>query len=204
MIIATSILLSMILAPTIVKANPDPVAVSWLVLDSSGNPIDGAWLTIYYSTSTSGPFTPVPADTVHIYVEDRIPSPYIRRNPVISGYFNPDHDEGVAFADVHVPAVENYCFYVEINYDSMQWYWPIATSKKPGDPSWDPVMATGSPSGYAASGNGIGNGPTTAYKTRPPPDKIIPEVPLGPIFASIAMIGAFGAYFGVRKRKLQL
>ncbi|NWG10440.1 hypothetical protein HXY33_01625 [Candidatus Bathyarchaeota archaeon] len=199
-LVTVSIILWVMLSTPTVRA--DPVAVSWLVKDATGTPIDGAWLTIYYSTSPEGPFTTVPADAGSIYVEDRIANPDVNRNPVISGYWNPDHNTGLAFADVHVPGVEGFYFYVEINYASNTWYWPIATSIKPGDSSWAPVLAPGSPTGYAASGNGIGNGPTTAYPTCPPPDKVIPEVPLGPLMATTSMIVAFGAYFGLRKRKL--
>lgn len=53
-----------------------PVDVTWLILDHNGNPVDGASVTIYYSQSTNGPFTPVPATIV----EDQIANVY--RNPV--------------------------------------------------------------------------------------------------------------------------
>lgn len=32
------------------------------------------------------------------------------------------------------------------------------------------------------------------------PDQVIPEVPLGTVVATVSMIAAFGAYFGLRKR----
>jgi hypothetical protein len=200
-LVITCVILWVMFSASTAKANPDPVAVSWFVKDAGGTPIDGAWLKIYYSTSPNGPFSLVPANMGSIYVEDRIPDPDVRRNPVISGYWNPDHNKGIAFADVHVPGVGGYYFYVEINYGTNTWYWPIATSTKPGDPSWVPVLAPGSPTGYAASGNGIGNGPTTAYPTSPPPNKVVPEVPLGPLMATSSMIAAFVAYVGLRKRR---
>jgi hypothetical protein len=37
-----------------------------------------------------------------------------------------------------------------------------------------------------------------------PPEQYVPEVPLGPIMATISMVAAFGAYFGFKKHKIRL
>ena len=184
----------------LVKA--DPVNVSWYVTDVSGVPIDEAALTIYWSTSTGGPFTIMPVDDeLGNYVLDRIPEPDVKQNPIYTGYWNPDHPNGMAVCDIHpIKGVAGYYFYVEIQYDSNVDYWPMEYSYKPGDSTWHPVEAS-TPSGYAAAGPGIGNGPTTAYPTQPPPTQVIPEVPLGPALAAVSMTVAIGAYIGMRKRK---
>jgi hypothetical protein len=210
--------LTLIFAATItlstVKANP--VEVSWYVTDVSSVPIDGARLTIYWSTSTSGPFSMFPADGAAGYIIDKIngvttdpPGPPKmsgpKQNPIISGYWNPDHTHGMAICDLHPNGgLSGLYFYAKIEYDSTVEYWPTATSYKLGDPSWTPTVAGGSPSGYAAAGPGIGNGPTTAYPTHGPPPPQIPEVPLGPIIATVSMIAAFGVFYGFKKQKLHI
>ena len=185
----------------LVKANPDPVNVSWYVTDVSGVPIDEAALTIYWSTSTGEPFTIMPADDeAGTYIDDKIAK--VRQNPIHTGYWNPTYPHGMAVCDVHPKqGVEGLYFYVKIEYDSEVKYWPLENSYKPGDPDWQPVPASGSPSGYAAAGPGIGTGPTTAYPTELPPSQVIPEVPLGPALAAVSMTVAIGAYIGMRKRK---
>jgi len=180
-----------ILALPKVNANPDPVNVSWLILDPSGHPLDGASVTIYYSQSTNGPFTPVPATIV----EDQIANVF--RNPIISGYWNPDHPKGIARADIHVTHLSQWYFYIKINYNNLRGYWPLATSTKPDHPNWAPVAAR-TPSGYAAEGNGIGTGPSTAYLA---PSFVIPFIPLGPLAAAASMIVTSGLYVKFRKRK---
>jgi hypothetical protein len=206
MLLSLPILLWTMLTATMVNANPDPVNVAWYVTDAGGTPIDGASLTIYWATSPGGPFTVMPEDDPDgTYVLDRIPDPDVKQNPIYTGYKNPEYPHGMAICDVHPKeGLEGLYFYVEINYDSVVEYWPTATSYKPGEPGWEPVEASGSPSGYAAAGPGIGTGPTTAYPTRPPPPHVIPEVPLGSVMATVSMIIAFGAYFGLRRRKRQL
>jgi hypothetical protein len=181
------------------KVYANPVNVSWLILDQNGHPLDGASVTIYYSQSTSGPFTPVPADdpATNTYVLDMIADPQVRRNPVISGYWNPDHPEGIARADVHVTQLGKWYFYIKINYDSLLGYWPLATSTKPDTPGWAPVAAS-TPSGYAAEGSGIGTGPSIAHLA---PTFVVPFVPLGPLAAGASMIVTSGLYVKFRKRK---
>lgn len=193
--ITVSALLCIMLISPLAKANP--LVVSWYitVTDGSGIPIDGALLTIYWSNSTDGPFTQIDSSIV----EDRIADKY--QNPVITGYWNPDHPHGMAVTDLHITNVENYCFYVKMEYDSTTEYWPQADSIKPGDETWAPVAARGSPSGYAASGNSLGNGPTTAYPNYTPPDNVVPEVPLGPTVATASMVLGLVGYVGVRRRK---
>ena len=172
-------------------ANPDPVNVSWLILDPNGNPIDGACVTIYYSESTSGGFTPVPATIV----EDMIANVY--RNPIISGYGNPAHPKGIARADIHVTQLSQWYFCIKINYGNMLGYWPLSTSTKPDEPDWTPVPAS-TPSGYAAKGNGIGTGMSSAYLA---PSFVILFIPLGPLAAASSMIVTSGLYVKLRKRK---
>lgn len=181
------------------KVHANPVNVSWLILDQNGHPIDGASVTIYYSESTNGPFTPVPADdpTTNTYVLDMIADPQVRRNPVISGYWNPDHPNGIARADIHVTQLSKWYFYIKINCGSLRGYWPLETSTKPEDPDWAPVAAS-TPSGYAAEGNTIGTGPSTAYLV---PSFVIPFVPLGTLAAATSMIVTSGLYVKLRKRK---
>jgi hypothetical protein len=186
-------------------AKAEPVDVCWYVTDISGTPVDGARLTIYWATSPSGPFTMMPADDgTGNYILDRIAG--VRQNPVITAYWNPTYPHGMANSDIHPKSesLNGLYFYVKIEYDTVVKYWPTANSYKPGDPSWTPVTASGSPSGYAAAGPGIGTGPTTAYPTNGPPPPVIPEVPLGPVLATATMIGAFGAYAGIRKRKTHI
>ena len=184
-----------------VLANPDPLNVVWIIQDSTGTPVNGATLEIYNSTSPNGPFTKTPAEVV----EDKIGGVF--RNPIISGYWNPDHPVGIAWADLHIQAVSSYYFYVVISYQGAVWYWPTAMSYKPGDPSWSTtylIASTGptrSPSGFVASGNGLGNGVTTAYPTRGPPNNLIPDVPIGPSVAAVSMIIGFAAYVGIRRRR---
>lgn len=152
-----------------VSANPDPVGISWYVTGTSSTPIDGANLTIYWATSPNGPFTIMPFDDgAGTYILDRIAN--VRQNPIITGYWNPDHPSGMAVAEVHPQGgISGLCFYARMDYGVYSWYWPVASSYKPGDPSWAPVVASGSPSGYAAAGPAIGNGVTTAYPTQQPP-----------------------------------
>ena len=182
------------------KAYANPVEVSWYVTNTSLTPVDGAKLTVYWSASTNGPFTQMPADGVKIYVEDKIAN--IKRNPVITGYWNPTYQHGMAVADVHPEdGLNGLYFYVKIEYGSVTEYWPTANSYKPGDSTWAPVQANGSPTGFAAAGPGIGTGPTTAYPTHRPPQSVIPEVPLGPAVATASMMGGFGIYFFTRRRR---
>ena len=160
--IVTVICLSMSMWPR-ASASPDPLNVSWYVTDASNAPIDGASLTIYWATSASGSFTAMPSSVV----EDKIANTF--QNPITTGYWNPAHPHGMALADLHITSVSSYYFYVVVQYGTYVWYWPMASSYKPGDSTWQPVTASGSPSGYAASGNGFGNGPSTAYPTQQPP-----------------------------------
>ena len=145
------------------SASPEPLNVSWYVTDASNAPIDGASLTIYWATSASGPFTTMAPSIV----EDKIANKF--QNPITTGYWNPAHPHGMAVADLHITSVSSYYFYVAVQYGTYVWYWPTASSTKPGDSTWHPVAASGSPSSYAASGNGFGNGPSTAYPTQQPP-----------------------------------
>ena len=201
-LLSLSAVLFTIISIPMVKANP--VEVCWYVTDISGIPIDGARLTIYWATSPSGPFTQMPADDGEgTYILDRIAD--VRQNPVITGYWNPTYPHGMAVSDIHPNGgLNGLYFYVKIEYDTVVEFWPTENSHKPGDESWAPVAASGSPSGYAAAGPGIGTGPTTAYPTHGPPPQVIPEVPLGPILATVTMIGAFGAYVGIRKRRIHI
>lgn len=181
------------------EVHADPVNVSWLILDQNGHPLDGASVTIYYSQSTSGPFIPVPANDLatNTYVKDLIADQNVRRNPIISGPWNSQYPKGIAFADVHVTQLSKWYFYIKINYGSLLGYWPLATSTKPDNPGWAPVVAS-TPSGYAAEGNGIGTGPSTAYLA---PSLVIPFIPLGPLAAASSMIVISGLYVKFRKRK---
>ena len=165
--IITMVCFSMSMWPR-ASATPEPVEVSWYVTDASSAPIDGASLTIYWATWPSGPFTKMPADDgAGTYIKDKIAN--VRQNPAKSGHWNPDHPNGMAVCDVHPKGgISGLYFYTRIDYGTHSWYWPLATSYKLGDPSWVPVVASGSPSGYAAAGPGIGNGPTTAYPTQQP------------------------------------
>jgi hypothetical protein len=186
-----------------VSANPDPVTVSWYVTDSGGTPLDGTSITVYWATSPSGPFTEMPAGSgpPGTYVLDKIAGAY--QNPVYTGDWNPTYPHGMAVCDIHPKGgLSGLYFYVNITKGTFSLCWPTATSTKPGDPSWASVLASGSPSGYAAAGPGIGTGPTTAYRLWPPPP-VIPEVPLGPIMAVASMMTAFGAYSGLRRRKIR-
>ncbi len=196
-LISVTLLLGAILMVPIVNA--DPLLVSWYitVTDGSGMPVDGAQLTIYWATSKTGPFTPVPPEIV----EDRIAGNDVYQNPAITGYFNPEHPHGMAVVDIRSTRVWQYYFYVKIEYDSTTEYWPQANSIKPGADTWAPVAASGSPSGYTALGSGLGNGPTTAYPNHPPPDNTVPEVPLGPSIAAISMAMGVVGYVGIRRRK---
>ena len=190
----------MIFTASIVNATPDPVEVSWYVTGVSGTPIDGASLTIYWSTSTSGPFAPVPADSPDVYVYDKIAN--VKQNPIATGYWNPEMPHGMAVCALHPKGgLAGLYFYVEITASGSTWYWPVATSTKPGSPSWTPVAATGSPSGYAAD---IGTGPGTAYPTCGLLSSpfVIPEAPGGPVMAVVSMTIAFWAYLMVQKRKI--
>jgi hypothetical protein len=195
-------------------ANPDPLEVSWNITDVYGNPINGAKLTIYWSTSTNGPFSIVPADTATVFVVDKVdgvtsdpPGPPKmsgpKQNPIISGYWNPTYTAGMAICDLHVTGISGYYFYAKIEAGSDVWYWPVATSTKPGDATWAPVAASGSPSGYATAGNGMGTGPTTAFPTRPPPTPGAPEFPIdtAAIVSVTAML--FFALTVKRKKPLQ-
>lgn len=137
--------------------------VSWYVTDASNAPIDGANLTIYWATSANGPFNKM----IPLIVQDKIANAF--QNPITTGYWNPAHPHGMAVADLHIGSVSRYYFYVVVQYGTSVWYWPIASSTKPGDTTWHPVAASGTPSSWAASGNGFGNGPTTAYPTQQPP-----------------------------------
>jgi hypothetical protein len=155
--------LFMVFIVSTVKA--DPVNVAWYVTDSFGNPVDGAKLTIYWANSTDGPFTIMPFDDgKDTYVEDKVAG--VRQNPIDTGYWNRDHPHGMAVCEIHPKGgLDGLYFYVKIEYGSTVEYWPTALSYKPGESSWAPVAASGSPSGYAAAGPGIGNGVTTAYPT---------------------------------------
>jgi hypothetical protein len=102
-----------------------------------------------------------------------------------------------SFADVHVTQLSKWYFYIKINYNNLVGYWPLATSTKPDNPGWAPVTAS-TPSGYAAEGNGIGTGPSTAYVVLP---LVVPFVPLGPMAAASSMIATSGLYVKLRKRK---
>jgi len=196
LILALTSLLAILALP---KVHADPVTVSWLILDQNGHPLDGASVTIYYSQSTTGPFTPVPANdqATNTYVKDLIAGQNVRRNPIISGYWNQDHPKGIAFADVHVTQLSKWYFYIKINYNNLVGYWPLATSTKPDNPDWAPVKAS-TPTGYAAEGNGIGTGPSTAYLT---PSLVVPFIALGPSAAALSMIVTSGLYVKFRKRK---
>ena len=196
LILAFAALLLIVALP---KVYADPVNVSWLILDQNGHPLDGASVTIYYSQSTSGPFTPVPKDdqATNTFVLDMIADPQVRRNPIISGYWNLDHPKGIARADVHVTQLANWYFYVKISNGSLLGYWPLATSTKPDNLGWAPVAAS-TPTGYAAEGNGIGTGPSAAYLA---PSLVIPFIPLGPLAAASSMIVVSGLYVKFRKRK---
>src|SRR4030042_5891896 len=103
------------------KANPDPLNTGWYVTDFYGNPVNGAHLTIYYSTSPSGSFTAIPSSIV----EDRIANAY--QNPVITGFWNNDHPAGMAKVDLHLQQISGYYFYVIIEYNSITWQWPLAS-----------------------------------------------------------------------------
>ena len=196
LILAFAALLVIVALP---KVYADPVNVSWLILDQNGHPLDGASVTIYYSQSTSGPFTPVPADdaATNTYVLDMIADPQVRRNPIISGHWNSQYPKGIARADVHVTQLSKWYFYIKINCGSLLGYWPLATSTKQDDTGWAPVAAS-TPTGYAAEGNGIGTGPSTAYLA---PSLVIPFIPLGPLAAASSMIAVSGLYVKFRKRK---
>lgn len=208
--LATLILFWTILNINLVNAtphvlSPDPAMVSWYVTDIGGAPVDDAELKIHWANSPDGPFTVMPHDTPDgTYVYDKIADK--RQNPIFSGYWNPDYPNGMAVCDIHPKeGLAGLYFYAKIEYDSVEEYWPTATSYKPGDPTWEPVVASGSPSGYAAAGPGIGTGPTTAYPTERRPPHVIPEVPLGTIVASAAMIIALVGYFVIPKfRKKQI
>ena len=182
-------LLFLTLSVSVVSA--DPLNTGWLVLDNpppAGVPVeDGTEVWIYYSTTgQNGLFTEVPS----IYVEDRINGVY--QNPIKTGDWNTDHPKGIALCDLKLTAINSYHFYIKIVTASNEiWYWPYSFSTKPGDPSWEPVTSTGSPTGYAASGNGMGNGVTTVFKI---PGPYVPELPLGAIGAVVAPIAALAIF----------
>lgn len=210
--IAVFTLLCVILASPMVRSAQaaSGITVSWTIANDSGMPVDGAKLTIYYATSPNGPFTKMPADTTSEYIIDEINGclsdpPKIlgpRQNPIVSGYWNPDHPHGMAIASIRVSGtLPSHWFYVKIEYDEVTEYWPQMNSIKPGDAAWAPVIAGGSPTGCAAAGNGIGNGPTTGYPNHSPPDNVVPEVPLGPAIAVGSMGIGLIAYVGFRRRK---
>lgn len=208
----------MICAVTLVpraKADPEPENVCWLVLDPiTFEPINDAWLTIYYSASVGGPYNVVPAyDPVtqwHVY--DKIAD--TNQNPIISGYWNPDHVDGLANADLHVTGISGYYFYVKIEkpLGTLIDYWPKADSIKPTHPEWGLVppntegfvSAPGIGAGYVAMGNGLGNGPTTAYPTEIPPPPVIPEVPFGTIVSFLSMFIVLGGFVGIRRFRPKL
>jgi len=167
----------------------NPLNVAWYVTDSGGNPLDGAGLTIYWSTSPDGPFTSMDPSIV----EDKIAGVF--QNPVVTGRWTSDHDQGIALADLRITSVSSYYLYSKITDGAQVWYWPVATSYKPGDLTWEPVAASGSPSGYAATGNGFGNGVTTAYPTDP-----FQEIPEFPTMA-IPVAGVIGLLFFFNHRK---
>lgn len=197
------------------KAYANPVDVAWYVTDVNGIPVDGAKLEIYWSTSPSGPFTLMPADSGQTWVKDQLAG--VKQNPIITGYKNPDHPHGIGIADVHPHGgLSGLYFYVKITLpDSSTFYWPVQDSGKPTepipktglytgayDPDWAPVSASGSPSGYAAEGPGIGNGVTTAYPTHPPirHPPGVPEFGLG--IETITGLGMLIAYAIKRKQVL--
>jgi hypothetical protein len=192
--VAILLLLQLVfLGTACVKANTDPLNASWYVTDSGGNPINGAKLTFYYSTSTFGPFATVSGVTV----EDKIANTY--QNPAITGDWNPNHLTGIANVDLYIADIDQYLFYVQIDYGISTWFWPDATSTKPGDPSWHPASATGSPTLYAASGYSLGNDPTTAYPTKMPTTTATSGIPLSVSLALLAVLAALVAY-ALRKR----
>ncbi len=202
-LLLTFLLLGAIYAAPRAKASPDPLLVSWCITDAAGTPIDGAEVEIYWSTSPSGPFDAMD----NSIVEDRITmvgGTYFH-NPIVSGYFNKDKPAGWAVADLHITSVPDYYFYVKIKWEGQSEpnYWPKATSFKPGDETWgypeEVVDASGCPSGYAATGNGFGNGPTTAYPTNPPPPWYIPEVPFGTVVSFLSMFTMLVGFAGVRR-----
>jgi len=168
---------------------------AFYITDASNNPLNGVSITIYYATSTSGPFTPMPSTIVY----DKVAG--TNENPIVTGYWNPTHNNGIGLAQLSISGVSGYYFYCKLQYNSQTWFWPIATSTKPGDSTWAPVAASGSPTGYAAAGNGFGNGVTTGFPDNAPPFNTVPEVPIGIITASLAMAAGCGVYFGGKKLK---
>lgn len=171
-------LLAILSLPLITTVKANPVEVCWYVTDG-GIPVDGAHLTIYWATSTSGPFSAMDSSLV----EDKIAGTY--QNPVITGYWNPDHPNGMAVVDLRITALSGYYFYVKIEANGKTWYWPT--------------------DGGCVPGNGIGAGPTSAWPTDdapPPPNNSVPEVPLGPMVATASMLAAFVGYVAIRRRKL--
>ena len=61
--------------------------------------------------------------------------------------------------------------------------------------------------GYKTEGNGnlyVDTPYSHITETISPPDNNVPEVPIGPVAASISMLSAFGAFCVVRKRKANL
>jgi hypothetical protein len=96
------------------------------------------------------------------------------QNPIITGDYNHDHSSGYAFCDIKITGQTKYYFYVQVDYKGQTWYWPTSGSQKPlkgggFDSTWAPVAASGSPSGYAAAQDSIGNGVSTAYPITAPP-----------------------------------
>jgi len=184
-----------------VRAEPDPVSVAWLVMDMTGTPVNGASLTLYYATSNPGTFAVIPASNVL----DKLPNPNVNRNPIFSGFYNPDLSAGIAFANIDekdLGTPSSLWYYVSITFGSDTWIWPTATSTKPGDPTWAPVIHTGSPSGYAAYHPGVGNGVTTGYPTRPPPPPSVPEFSFTmPLVTSLGTILLIAAQKVLRKKR---
>jgi hypothetical protein len=170
------------------------MSIAWLVTDFSGTPLNGATITIYYSASANGPFAPLSASNV----QDILAS--IDRNPIITAGKNPDHDDGIGLAKIKLNPAPQYYYYAQVTYGSKSWYWP--TPENANGQSWC-VASSGSPTGFVASGNGVGCGVTTAHITRGPPEThTVPEVPFGPVVAAAAMAVGLVAFVKIRKKTL--
>lgn len=197
-LLSVIMLFGAILGAPRVRASPDPVSVAWQVL-VGGTPVNGASLTIYYATSNPGAFAIVPAANVL----DKVATPNVNQNPIFTGDYA--SYSGIAFANIDETGLgtpSSLWFYVSITYGSETWIWPVATSTKPGDPTWVPVADSSSPSGYAAQHEGIGNGPTTAFPTSPPRPPSVPEFSAAtPLMTSIgALLFIVGKKVYKRKR----